>query len=187
MNESEKKYYEQTRQILNSGNMTSIRIRIRELKTTGSATLLPLVLELLDNNPAEDIIRDVLSMLSDLREQKCAPVIARFISEKSRSEIVSEIITSCWESRLDYSAHLDVFADCFLVGNYQTALESYTVIEEMVWRSDSKSITDCRKRLMDRISEVNEEKMPLFHELIRTLDIGRTRNSKDHPDTYLEE
>ena len=184
MNEAERKYFRETRRILQSNDDRLVKARLRELTNTGSSELLPLILDLLKSNPAQDIKQEIITMLGNLREQACTQIIAQFIEENHNSDCISEVVASCWQSRLDYSAHLSTFTNFFVIGNYQSALESFTVIEEMAWKLPENRRADCRRDLLGRIKEIDDTKRPLFNELINILDSGSTQNSEDYPDLY---
>jgi hypothetical protein len=47
-----------------------------------------------------------------------------------------ELVMSCWESGLDFSAHLIFFANLVVNCEYPVALEAITVIDEMLILSD---------------------------------------------------
>lgn len=170
MNLEEKQYYAETEKSLKSDNKKIVRAKIMQLKSKGNISMLPLVLSLLKSGPDEEIKNDILEMLGDLKKQACAPVIADFIQNNQANSIIHEVLASCWQSRLDYSAHLDIFASCFISGTYQTAIESFTVIEEMKGKSTESSVLKCRELLLKRINEISAEKKPLFQELLLILE-----------------
>ena len=187
MNEAEKLYYRETEKSLKSGDKKIIRARIKELKNAGNASLLSLILDLFMTDPGEEIRQDILGLLANLRDQQSAAVIAACIDNNPRSLNLAELIASCWQSRLDYSAHLETFTGSFISGDYRTAIESFTVIEESLWKSSSESIDQCKILLTERVSEISEEKMPLYRERIDVLNTQRTRNSEDYPDLYTDD
>lgn len=186
MNEVEKQYFAETEKSLKSSDRKIVRSRIRELKTTGNAKLLPLILNLFLSEPEEEIRQEIVSMLGDLRDQHCAGIMTRFIAENQEMRAIDEIIATCWQSRLDYSEYLDTFAESFIRGNYQTAIESFTVIEESIWKAKKEALDSCLTLLEGRSKDVDEVKKPLYHELLHVLASGRTQNSEDYPELYPE-
>lgn len=184
LSEQEKKYILETKSALTSKDEKYVLGRLRELKISGNVTILPYILDLLVTSNSNVIIQEVLNIIRDLKDQKCVPVIVEYIDKNKVGKHVSDIISSCWQSRLDFHAHLNIFADCFLHGNYQTSLEAFTVIEEMIWKSSEEQIQSCKEILVDNVSKVNREKHPLYRELIKVLDEGRSENSETYPDLY---
>ena len=184
LNETERKFILETKATLKSNDNKRILTKLRELKVSGNENILPFILDLLEISNSEDIIKEVLNFIRDLKDQKCVPVIIKYIDNRKVGDQLGEIISSCWQSRLDFHEYLNSFATCFLHGDYQTSLEAFTLIEEMLWKSTDKQIQSCRKVLLDNEREISEEKKPLYNELIKVLDEGRSANSELYPDIY---
>lgn len=184
LNESEKKFIQETKATLKSKDEKMVITKLRELKVSGNVSILPFMLDLLATGNSEIIIQEVLNIIKDLRDQRCVPVIVDYIEKNKVGTHIGDIIASCWQSRLDYHAFLDTFAGCFIHGDYQTSLEAFTVIEEMLWKSSQEQIQSCKKVLLDHVGEIEEEKKPLYKELIKVLDEGKSANSEIYPDLY---
>ncbi|MBN2522304.1 MAG: hypothetical protein JXB24_03470 [Bacteroidales bacterium] len=174
----EKRFITETKASLNSKNDDLILAKIHELRSSGKASILPLILDLLNKNNSERVKREVILFISNLKDQKCVPFIADYIQTHSNTLWISQLISACWQSRLDYSDNLNIFTNCFLSGDYQVALESFTVIEEMVWRASNSAIESCKRILNEKVSDINDEKKPLYRELIKVLNEGKS-NAKD--------
>ena len=169
--EAEKKYIAETKAALTSADNRIILAKIKELKTTGQVNILSFILELLKSKYPAEIHNEVFCLVSDMRYQQGVPIVMEYIEQLRGSESLAQLISACWQSQLDYSNYLEIFADCFISGSYQDAIESFTVIEEMLMRSNDTKIKNCRTYLSSRKSEVNNEKIPLFRELIKILQI----------------
>ncbi len=181
----QKKFILETRAVLQSGQVRAILGKLKELKSTGHAIILPYILDLLLPSAAEeDIAKEVLQLLCDLKEQDCAPVIAGYIREKDFGENLAGVLSSCWQSRLNFAEHLPVFVECFIKGDYQESLEAFTVVEEMLWQTKAETVEICRKMLVEAENTITKEKHPLFLELIKVLDSGESANREDYPDVY---
>lgn len=182
MNEEAKLYYKETEKTLNSGNKNYIMARLKELRKTGNATLLPLVLELFTRDSDEDILLQVLELLSELRDQKCTGAIAHFIDANPGNKYLSRLIGTCWQTQLDYSKYLGTFINSFITGDYQTAIESFTVIEESLWRTPPEKIKTCLDELSDKASGISAEKRALYDQLADILKEGRSANRDEYLD-----
>ncbi len=167
--ETEKRYIAKTKATLESKDSKSVLAKIRELKTSGKTSILSCVLDLLKSEQIEEIKIEIFDLISNLRNKDSVPIIVDYIKQLKGSDNLSQLIAACWQSQLDYSNYLETFADCFISGTYQDAIESFTVIEEMIMFSDGTKIEGCRLYLLNRQSEVNKEKQPLFIELIKIL------------------
>ncbi len=183
-NENENKFILETKATLKSNDEKMVLSKLREMKVSGNVKILPYILDLLKTSNSENIIQEVLNIIRDLRDQKCVPVIIKYVDDNKVGEHIRDVLSSCWQSRLDYHGHLNSFANCFLHGDYQTALEAFTVIEEMLWKSTEEQIQSCRKVIMNNASNINEEIKPLYNELLKVLNEGRSENSEMYPDLY---
>jgi hypothetical protein len=181
---SDQKLISEVAEKLASTNETIVLKKLHSLKSTGNAKILPLVLDLLTTSKSEIIISEVITMMGQLKDPKCTPVIVEYIQGKKVGEYLSDLIASCWQSGLDFSQYLAAFAECFITGNYQVALESFTVIEEMLINSDKKLIEDCRTYLLDQEKNIDPEKKLLFKELIKVIENGTSQNVEDYPEFF---
>lgn len=179
-------FYKETELKLNAGSINTVLGKLKELHKTGNVAILPLVLNLLDKNQNEEIAKEVFILLNEIKDSKSVPVIVNHISEYPTGKYFSKLIASCWQSGLDFSSHLPVFINCFIEGSYEVALESFTVIEEMIWRTPIDIINTCRGTLNDRIISISEEKKPLYNELIKILNEGFSISHEEYPDLYLQ-
>jgi hypothetical protein len=81
------------------------------------------------------------------------------------------IVSVCWQSGMDYSRELDLFIRLFVEGDYRTALECFTVIEEAVLDMEDADLEKLRKQMLGGLEKVSEEKKPLASELVKLLEI----------------
>jgi hypothetical protein len=80
------------------------------------------------------------------------------------------MVAGCWQSGLDFSKYLRVFAGLFIQSDYKTALEAFTVIEESLVNADQQIIQDCIHYLKDAECMVSDDKLPLFKELRKVVE-----------------
>jgi hypothetical protein len=178
-------YIKETEVKLNSENYKVVLAELQKLRTSGNTLILPYILNLFNTSNEEEIIKEVVNYLAVLKDQKSVPVIVNYLSAHLKELNLARIIATCWQNGLDYSNHLNIFAECFIIGNYEQSLEAFTVIEEMIWQSTISKISECLELLINRGSEVIEVKKPLYDELIKILKEGSTRNKEEFPDLYL--
>lgn len=181
----ERKLIYETKTVLTSGNAKNILAKLNELKSTGSTLIFPFILDLLSKDD-EDIlvISEVLRILGDLKDQECAQILVSYIADNRFDTFLAQILAACWKSQLDYSPYLDIFINCFISGNYEEALESFTVIEEMLWKSSKEEIDSFKSILIERKAEISSEKDPLYRELLKVLENGESSNREDYPNIY---
>jgi hypothetical protein len=164
------KYFKQIENKLSSGNKTEILKTLKEIRVSGKAVILPLIFQILDQNPNDEVAEEIFSILSQLKNKECVPYIIDAIKSDSANNYITRLITTCWQSGLDYSDHIVVFAEKFVRGDYQTAIEAFSVIEEWIFESDSATIANCKQYLISSIDSVSNEKRPLYFELVKVVE-----------------
>jgi hypothetical protein len=76
------------------------------------------------------IKKSVKEFMIDLKDGSVIPEVIDAIKENWKSETLVMLVSSCWQSGLDYSSYGPDFTDLFIISDYPVALECFTVIEE---------------------------------------------------------
>jgi len=78
-----------------------------------------------------DIIRDhIRSFMNDLKESSLRSEVIAEINGSHGSGTITMLVSSCWQSGLDYSYWASDLVKVFCKSDYETALECFTVLEE---------------------------------------------------------
>jgi hypothetical protein len=142
---------------------------LRELRMVGHCDYLPELLRLLNETRNEEVRKELALFLCDIRDRGCIPYIIDSLKDDQYKQVKNIIVSSCWQSRLNYSNHIDTFIQIFIREDYLTALEAFTVIEESMLDIPEEKITEYRNRLISSIEDVSNEKKPLLKELINLM------------------
>ena len=70
--------------------------------------------------------------MNDLKDQTACEEVIKEIRKQWKADTISMLVSSCWQSGLNYSDYSLDLAKVFLKGDYVTAIECLTVIEESV-------------------------------------------------------
>jgi hypothetical protein len=108
--------------------------------------------------------------MNDLKDKTVCKEVINEIRKKWKSDTISMLVSSCWQSGLNYSDYSLDMAKVFLNGDYITAIECLTVIEESVHEL-TKATKDNIMKMLDEshISQIAEKK-ELTMELIAILE-----------------
>jgi hypothetical protein len=120
-----------------------------------------------DNSSVKRIIKEFLNDLKD--QSSCEEVIAE-IKKELKPETLRMLVSSCWQSGLNYSGYSSDFADLFLSGDYMTAIECFTVIESSVQNLTGPEKDSIIKKIREGSSDGIGEKTALALELISVLE-----------------
>ena len=142
---------------------------LRELRMVGHCDYLPELLKLLNESGKEEIRSELAQFLCDIRDKGCIPYIIDSLNDDKFQHVKNIIVSACWQSRLNYSDHIDTFIQIFIKEDYLTALEAFTVIEESILDIPEAKIEEYRNRLISSIEDIDTEKKPLLKELINLM------------------
>jgi hypothetical protein len=114
--------------------------------------------------------KSITGFMNDLKDQTVCQEVINEVRKEWKSDTISMLVSSCWQSGLNYSKYSIDLAKIFLKGDYITAIECLTVIEESV-RELSKATRDEIMKMVgeSHIAQINEKK-ELTLELISILE-----------------
>ena len=119
----------------------------------------------------EKIIRKTIEdFFNDIKDRSARIEVISEIRKPWKANTISMLVASCWQSGLDYSDFLNDMARTFLKGDYNTAIECMTVIEESVVNISRERKDEIIKIIMENPQAFMNEKNVLVHELIAILE-----------------
>ena len=157
--------------ILSRENFVRITRAIQQLRDDspfgGAIGLLVSCYDGSDNNSVKRLIKEFLNDLKD--QTSCSEVVAE-LKKDLKPGTLSMLVSSCWQSGLNYAGYSAEFAGLFLSGDYMTALECFTVIE-----SSAENLSQAEKDAIIKILREGSqtgisEKKALALELISVLE-----------------
>jgi hypothetical protein len=157
---------------LESNNPASVMIAIKEIRHHGNMRMLPYLFRLMKPSTHSAIRESILMLISEIKTQEAAPVITGLLEQAERKGDFTRLVAACWQSALDFSAHLPVFIRIFVEGDYQTSVEAFSVIEESIMNADSKMQKESIRLLEESAPRITKEKYPLYRELIKVVAGG---------------
>ena len=128
-----------------------------------------LLVSLYDRTSDDAVKKTIELFLNDIKDPSSRTEVIDQIKKTWKPGTTSMLVSSCWQSGLDYSGYSDVFISLFLSGDFVTAIECYTVISES---ADSISRVDkdaMIKTLEDNQAPQSGEKASLAADLISML------------------
>jgi len=152
-----------------SSDTSRILQTLDEVRNSGSVKILPALLDLAENNKDPRIRNEIVTLIGEIKSIEAVPFIAESLNKHDFGDFLNALVAACWQSGLDFSKHLTIFAELFIRGDYKTALEAFTVIEESLQNASEAEIHECLRFLKDAECMVTEEKLPLFLELRKVI------------------
>jgi hypothetical protein len=123
------------------------------------------------NNTDDNSIRKTISgFMNDIKDQAACREIIEEIRKDWKPDTISMLVSSCWQSGLDYAEYSMDLANVFLKGDYVTAIECLTVIEENVEELSPEKKAELKSLIKENPFSRGNEKSTLTNELIAILE-----------------
>jgi hypothetical protein len=156
--------------ILEGSDPARIITAIYEIRNAGSVKILPFLFNLIHKKTDPEVRNEILKLMGEIKSQDAVPLIAAALDKNDFGDYLPAFVAACWQSGLDFSKHLRVFAGLFIQADYKTALEAFTVIEESLPHAADTEVVECIRFLRDAECMVTDEKLPLFRELRKVVE-----------------
>jgi hypothetical protein len=140
---------------------------LEEIRISGSSKLLPFLIDLLHVSKSEDIRVQVYGILSELKHSDSIPILMDAIQNEKYGSEQEMLIRSCWENGLDFTPYISVFVEIVIHGDYMTAFEAFTVIENLEGSISKEEIEKLISLLQNGLSNALNERKVLIQELIQ--------------------
>ena len=128
-----------------------------------------LLVSLYDRTKEDDIKRAVESFMNDLKDQSVVPEVISEIRRGWKPQTTSMLVSSCWQSGLNYSSCFSDLVEVFLKGDYVTAVECMTVIEEFIHELSRSKKDEIIRKIEENPLPTGNGKAALSRELISIL------------------
>jgi hypothetical protein len=123
------------------------------------------------NKTNESTIRKTIAaFMNDLKDQSACIEVISEIRKNWSHDTISMLVSSCWQSGLNYSEYSMDLARVFLTGDYVTAIECLTVIEESAQEMTKESKEEVIRLIEDNPFPRVNEKSTLTLELKSILE-----------------
>ena len=139
---------------------------LEDLKVSGKASDVPMLIELLHMTQNAEIKSKINSLFANLKEREAVPLIIEAIQNQKYAPERKELLACCWENGLDYSNYLTLFVDLLIKSDFIIAFEAYTVIVNMTENIDQEKINTEIERLEQAIQGTTDQKIELMREVV---------------------
>jgi len=159
--------------LLSSDKIDDLNKGLSKFESKGSIKELTLVLELLNSKNAEHLENRIVEIVGNIKvKESNSTIIDAILKAKKEKGKLNSLLQICWQSSLDFTQNLELFTEIFIEGDYITALEAFTVIEN-IWSDYSFAETHQQlllDNLKDNLAGMDEHKLILAKELIVILE-----------------
>lgn len=155
---------------LNSKDNELILNSIKALREEGISSDIPILINLLNENSDPEIQKYIRNLLIDIKDSAANELIIEAIKDQRYSDLRKDLVSICWESRLDFSNYLEVFINILIDDNFLTSFEAFTVIENMTGNISDEEKKKHIQKLKDSIPDADSERKEFLHEAIHLIE-----------------
>jgi hypothetical protein len=134
---------------LNSGNATKISAAISALQVNGDVTVLKPLAEVLCKELDPKNKQEIIEFFSTLNDSSSVDAMIELVKDTQFIGIRSVLLSTLWNSKLDYSYYLPEFVEIACEGDFMEALECLTIIENMESAFEERHILEAQLHLKD--------------------------------------
>lgn len=143
---------------------------IQEFRVNGELFIVEPLIEMLYSNRGQALKNSILEFIRDIKNQVAVIIITKSIQKHITDKYTTGLVSACWQSSLDFSDELPVFFDILCEGDYQTAFEAFTVIENSIGNVSQENISLYIATIESKLKITPIEKQTLLAEMIAMLE-----------------
>lgn len=144
---SEKKKKELMAQLASSDDAVVIKA-LNALEGEGDATFIPLMINLLETG-SDQVVAIIVEMLSSLKDSSAAKEIIEVLREEENPAVKQLVLSTIWNTNIDYSEYLPDFVLWACEGDYLVALDCLTIIENTIFNAEERHILEAQWHLKE--------------------------------------
>lgn len=124
----------------------------------------------LHSSTSDDGVRDEVELFfNDLKEQSVAGEVVSIIDHIQNNSTRNVLLSSCWQSGIDYSGYIEYFVSWAISGDYFATLECFTTIEQSAFAVPANKRDEEARRIISVMGSVSGDKVLLMKEIISIL------------------
>jgi hypothetical protein len=152
---------------MKSGNEVSFSKAINNLNVVMTPALLPELVSLIQTTQSPKNRFELIQFFNDLATDGAQEIMMQTIFDPSYIDLRHELLSTIWNSRIDYSNFLAEFVEIASEGNYLEALECLTIIENLDGPFEEADILEAQLHLKEYLESTTktDEKSILMSEI----------------------
>ncbi|MCF8362016.1 MAG: hypothetical protein K9G70_05270 [Prolixibacteraceae bacterium] len=154
---------------LYSNDSTQVSNALDDIKLNGNSNYIPILVDLLHKNENQEANDKILKILSEIKHTDAVPELINAIENEKYTSIHELLVRVCWENGLDFTNYFSTFIDILITGDYMTAFEAFTVIENSEGTLSETSADEYINLLNKEIENVPTDRATLIKHTIEFL------------------
>ncbi len=159
---------------LSSNDNKTVLTALKQLRKHGKPEAIKPLADLLLTSESDEISTTTINLLYDLKDQNVVDELMLCIEDEKYDEIKPILVAVFWQSKLDGSNYISSFVREAIKGDYMTAIEVMTVIDNFDEATfNEEEIINLKYDLDETIVDIKEndlEKAKLLDSIKSSLD-----------------
>ena len=132
---------------LNSGDTKIVSKAIKSFESNGDSSVIRPLAELLLSDVSEINTKEILELFSSLKDSDARSEIMQIIDEKQFISIRQLMLSTIWNTKIDFSGYIDEFVDIAINGSFLEAIDCLTIIENLEGPFMEEDLLECESHL----------------------------------------
>lgn len=132
---------------LNSDDSKKISKALKSLEVHGDSSVIKPLAKRLLQGVSETNESEIIELLSSLKDTSSVVEIMDVLGDSEFRPIRQKILTSVWNTKVDFSNYIDEFVEIAVNGNFMEALDCLTIIENLEGPFMEENILECQLHL----------------------------------------
>ncbi len=153
---------------LNTGDQSKIARSIKSLESHGDSSVIKPLADKLLTDLSESNRKAILELFSSLKDSSVCVEIMDIVQNDHYISIRQELLTTIWNTKVDFSAYIDDFVEIAVKGSFMETLDCLTIIENLEGPFMEEDILECQlhlKNYLEDTSEKDKQKAQLLSEI----------------------
>jgi len=141
---------------------------IKSLEANGSSESIKPLADKLLTNPNPKNKAEIIELLSSLKDSSVCVEMIEVLNEEKYLPIRQEILSTIWNTKVDFSNYIDEFVEIAVNGSFMETLDCLTIIENLEGPFMEEDILECQlhlKNYMESKAPKDEQKSQLLSEI----------------------
>jgi len=143
---------------LNSGIESKVSAAIKSLQSNGNLSVIEPMVILLTKEITTNNRKEIIEFLSTLNVSDAIEEIMRILKHEKYLTLRPLLLTTIWNSKLDYSFFLADFVEIAVDGTFMETLECLTILENMEGPFEERHILEAQLHLRDYLEADDKNK-----------------------------
>jgi hypothetical protein len=114
-----------------SGVPAKVKTALDALQVSGKDSIIEPLIRSISLQTDEECIQEIIEFLSSLKSTTASKEVMACLNNPELAEFKIQILSTIWNSPLDYSEYLTEFVNLAVTGDFLTTLECLTILENL--------------------------------------------------------